>query len=342
MNLDIFNSDAFSMRSMTAAIESVPYQPSYLGSLGIFTPKPVRTDLIEIESRDNVLSLIQTDPRGAPPKQRTTEKRTIRGFKTVRLAQSDTIRAAELQGIRAFGSETELMQVQAEVMRRYTGPSGLLSNLELTWENHRLGAVQGIVLDADGSTLIDWFSEFAVTQPTEIDFDLDAASPASGVVRKKCAQVVRAMMRAAKGAWTTGTKVYGLCGDAFWDDLIAHTEVRSTYLNQQEAKEMRGPTAFEEVYYGGITFVNYRSTDDGSTVAVNTDKCKFFPVNAPGVFDVAMSPGETLDSVNTLGRPVYGMVIPDRDRNMKVDIEAYSYPLFICTRPLMLQRAKRT
>ena len=34
------------------------------------------------------------------------------------------------------------------------------------------------------------------------------------------------------------------------------------------------------------------------------------------------------------------MIVPDDDRNMFVDIEAYSYPLFICTRPGMLQRAK--
>ena len=35
------------------------------------------------------------------------------------------------------------------------------------------------------------------------------------------------------------------------------------------------------------------------------------------------------------------MTIPDRDRNASVRIELYSYPLFICTRPEMLQRAKK-
>jgi hypothetical protein len=41
--------------------------------------------------------------------------------------------------------------------------------------------------------------------------------------------------------------------------------------------------------YGGITFVNYRGTDDGTTVGVDTNKCKFFPANAPGVFECAYS-----------------------------------------------------
>lgn len=67
---------------------------------------------------------------------------------------------------------------------------------------------------------------------------------------------------------------------------------------------------------------------------------KFFPVGAPGVFQVAYSPAETFDYVNTPGLPVYGMTIPDRDRNAWVRVEQYSYPLHICTRPEMLLRAK--
>lgn len=336
--LDIFGSDAFSARSLTSAVESVPYQPNLLGSLPIFDPVPVRTDLIEIESRDGVLSVIQTDQRGAPPAQRTTEKRQMRGFKTVRIAKMDTIRAAELQGIRPFGSESELVAVQSEVMRRLSGPTGLLRDLELTWENHRLGAVQGQVLDADGSTLIDWFSAFGVTQPTEIDFALTTTTTD---VQAKCRSVVRAMMKAAKGAWLPSTRIYGLASDEFFDALTNHDRVRDTFLSWQAAQELRRDMAFASFDFGGITFLNYRGTDDGSTVAVAANKCKFFPVGAPGVFQVAMSPGENLEFVNTLGRPVYAMTVPDRDRNMKVDIEVYSYPLFICTRPLMLQRAKK-
>lgn len=336
--LDVFNSDAFSMRSLTAAIESVPYQPNLLGSLGIFEAVPVRTETVQIESRDGVLSLVQTDQRGAPPAQRTTEKRKMRDFRTRRLAKSDTLRAAEIQNIRAFGQESEMMAVQAEVMRRYSGPTGILRDLELTWENHRLGAVQGIVLDADGSTLDNWFTAFGETQPAEIDFALGTATTN---VRGKCADVVRAMQRAAKGAWLPTTRVVGLASDAFWDALVNHALVRDTYLNWQAAADLRKDITWQQFDFGGITFINYRGTDDNSTVAITADKCKFFPVGAPGVFQVAMSPGESLDMVNTLGRPVYGMIVPDRDRNMFVNIEAYSYPLFYCTRPLMLQRAKR-
>lgn len=339
---DIFNSDAFSMVEMLDAIERVPYTPQYLGSLNIFTPRPVRTVTVAVEDRDGVLSIIQTTPRGAPLPQRTDLPRKIRDFRIPRVAKGDRLNASEIQSIRAFGAETEVMQAQAEVARRLSGPWGLQNDMEITWENMRLGALQGVVLDADGSTIYDWFDEWDATQAAEIDFDLDAATPASGVVRKKCNQVVRQMMTSAKGAWTPATRVYSIVGDAFWDDLTAHVEVRQTYLNTAMAAELRGGNAYESFMYGGINWINYRGTDDGTTIAVGTDKAKFFPVGASGVFQVAYAPAETFEFVNTPGRPLYPMIIPDRERQMYIDIELYSYPLFICTHPLMLQRGKRT
>ncbi|MCX7178777.1 MAG: major capsid protein, partial [Proteobacteria bacterium] len=261
--LDIFRQDAFSMVSLTTALNKQPFQPSRLGDLNLFAPRPVRTTTVAVEERNGVLSLIQTSPRGAPLEQRELEKRKIRDFRTSRIAKQSHMTADEIQNIRAFGSETELMQVQDEVARRLSGPVGLMRDVEMTWENMRLGAIQGIVLDADGSTIYDWYSEFGISQAGEIDFDLDNASPASGAVRKKCSQVVRQMMVAASGAWISGrTQVYALCGDAFWDDLTAHSEVRQTYLNTQQAADLRGGLAYESFTYGGIVWENYRGTDD--------------------------------------------------------------------------------
>lgn len=340
--IDIFNNDAFSMVSMTQAFENVDTKPQRIGEMGIFDPAPIRTDTAMVESRDNGLVLIQTSERGAPLAQRDNGKRKVRSFRTPRVAQQDVIQAAELQGIRAFGSETEFAQVQQEVARRVAGPAGLIPNTELTFENMRLGAVQGIVLDADGSQLYDYFSEFGITQDTEIDFDLDNASPASGAVRKKCSQVVRQMRKASKGAWTTQTRIVGLCGSAFWDDLTGHKEVRETYLNTLEAKNLRGQIAYEHFDYGGIHWEEYIGTDDGTTVAIDADKAKFFPAGSPGTFQHVMSPAEFEAFINTPGKAWYTLIVPDRDRGAWTSVETYAYPLFLCSRPKMLQRAKRT
>lgn len=340
--MDIFDGNAFSTVELTAALNNVPYKPSFLGSLGIFEPTPVRTETIAIEQRDGQLSIIQTSPRGAPLDEGTKDPRNIRDFRTVRIAKGRTIQASEIQNIRAFGSLSELEQVQDEIMRESVK---LRQEAELTYEHMRLGAVQGIVMDADGSVIRNWFTEFGIQQPAEIDFDLDAANPASGAVRKKCSAVIRDMVRASKGAWVPGrTYVMGLAGDDFYDALTTHKEVQQTYLNQQAAAELRNDVGnvFEMFRFGQITFVNYRGTDDKSTVHVDTDKCYFFPVGANGAFQHAMSPGEAFEWTNQLGQPFYELLVRDLKRNMWVRPEIYGYPLFICTRPGMLLRAKRT
>lgn len=335
-SMDVFSGRAFHSHELTAALNRAPYLPTFLGEQNIFEPKPVRTIQVSIEQKGGTLSLIQTSERGAPLQQADRESRDIRDFRTVRIAKGDTLHAYEIEGIRAFGSESELQQVQTEVAGRLIN---LNNDVELTHENMRLGAIQGIVLDANGSTLRNWYTEWGIAQPAEIDFELDVATTD---VRAKCNAVVRAMMRASGGAWITGrTQVHALAGDNFFDNLTGHDNVRDTWLNQQAAAELRQGNAYTSFNFGSITFHNYRGTDDGSTVAVGSDVVKFYPVNAPGVFQVAQSPGETFDYVNTPGQRVYAMLVPDRERNAWVKPEVYSYPLYICTRPGMLQRGKR-
>ena len=116
--MDVFKADAFSIMSLLAAIKNVDYKPSFLGSLGLFQDAPQRTRTVAIESDDETLALISTSQVGAPPSQLSATKRKVRNFSTVRLAKASTIKAEELQGIRAFGSESEMQQVQAEVARR--------------------------------------------------------------------------------------------------------------------------------------------------------------------------------------------------------------------------------
>ena len=193
------------------------------------------------------------------------------------------------------------------------------------------------MLDADDSPIRNWFTEFGISQPAEIDFALGAGATD---VRLKCHEVTRAMARASQGAWIDGvTQVHALVGDGFFDALIAHKSVKETWLNWSAASELRQGNAFGSFHFGGITFHNLRGTDDGS-LAIGSDKAHFFPVGAPGVFIVARSPAETFDFVNTPGQRAYAMVLPDRERNASVKHEVYSYPLHVCTTPGMLQRAK--
>ncbi len=196
-NMDVFAADAFTMMSMTNAVDKIGFKPQLLGDLGVFDPVPVMTSKIFIEERENEPALIQTSARGAPPTRKGAEQRKVIGVEATRIAAADRISADQVQNIRAFGRESELQMVVNEVNRRQFL---LRRDMELTAENMRLGAVQGIVIDADGSTqLFDWPTLLGQTIPTELDFDLDNATPASGALRKNCNKVKRSVLRGLKG-----------------------------------------------------------------------------------------------------------------------------------------------
>lgn len=335
-SIDIFADNAFSLVELTAALEDVEYQPSQLGAMGIFTERSVRTEKITIERKETKLNLVQTSLRGAPPPPAEAQpRRNIRDFRAVRLMKSDHLEASEIAGIRAFGTESEFMQVQQEVLQRALN---LRNDLELTHENMRLGAVQGIVTDADGTVLFNWFDEWGISQPAEVTWDF--AALVDGKLREKCAQTIREIARAAQGAWSPGTQIVALCGDEFYDNLIKNAEVRATYLGWTAAADLRQASFWEPFPFGNILWMNYRGTDDNSKVAVPSTKVKFFPMNAPGAFLRVNAPGEFFDTINQPGQQYYALTIPDEKRNAFVDIELYSYPLYVATRPKMLLRGK--
>ena len=335
--MDVFNNSAFSTTSLSGFVQKMPFVPQLLGSLNLFTPKPVRSRNIFVDRTEGGITLIPTSADGAPPESLNSTTRDAVALKTTRLAKQFTLYAAELDGIRASGTESELMAVQTEFNARMLR---IRADMELTHEHHRLGALQGLLLDADGSTVIyNYATAFNEAIPAATSFELDVAT--TNVIGI-CKDIARSMARSGKGA-LAGATIHALAGDDFYDALVTHPNVEKFYLNQMAAQALRDQAAiFEAFTIGGITFHNYRGTDDGTTVAVPTAEAKFFPVGAAGVFEVAYSPLEAAGFVNTPGQPLYAMNIPDRDRNMWVKGELYSYPLYMCSQPRVLRKGTLT
>ena len=331
--MDIFNAPQFSVASLSGMVDRLPYSPSLLGSLPIFTPMPVRNRNVLVDRRNGRLQLIQTSADGSPPDVLEGEERDLVSLRTTRLTKRFTLYAYELDGIRAFGSESEVMQVAAEYNRR---AARLKADMTATHEHHRLGALQGILLDADGTTVIrDYFAEFGVAQPAPVALDFRRAT--SGL-RAQIATIRRNMIRESGGAIAEGTAIHALIGDAAYDALIAHPEVERTYLNWAAAADLREVKIFDSFTFGGITWHNYRGTDDQSAIAIAPNAVRLFPVGAPDVFVKAMAPYEGLGYLGTAGQDTYMINVPDRDRDQWTKGEIYSYPLYMCQRPDALRR----
>ncbi|WP_375261849.1 major capsid protein [Palleronia sp.] len=316
-------------------VRSTEFKPQLLGGLNLFEPIYSRSSSIAIASKDGALSLIPTSELGAPLEELIPKGAKVRVFHPHRLAKGSTIMASELAGVLALPFEDQLVEIADEVTDR-TGL--IMDDLELTWEHMRFGAIQGVVYDADGTTVLhNWYTEWGITQPAEINF---ALSVAGTDVRAKCREVGRKMRDAAKGAWTPGTRIGALVGDTFYDSLLNHPQIKETYLGTERAVSLEGVEGYSAIDIENITFINYRGTDDKSKIAVPTDKAKFFPIGARGVFKVGFGPAQEFKPyLNRRAREYYGMILADPSGREAWDrVEVYSYPLFICTRPGMLQR----
>lgn len=338
--LDIFSGDAFSSVTLSDAVQRNPYLPQGLGAMNLFKPNPIRTTSVAIESRQGALTLVGFSERGAPGQERTTEQRKMFTFKVPRLMHEDTITVAELQNIRAFGTTDIPMQVEAEVARRLSGETGLLASLEYSKEAMRLAAIGGLCIDPKtGSVLFDFNAEFGITQNTQIAFDF--ANAPLGHIRQTCNQITRAMARKAQGAFLPTTEVIALCSPEFFDALVTSPEVRQTYLNWSAAADLRGNTggAFSKFSFAGVSFIDYRGSDNLADIVIPAGTCRIFP-DAAGLYQHVMAPGESADFLNEPGRDVYVLPIIDTQRRTFFKMEAYSYPLMLPVRPEVLFSAR--
>ncbi|HHV69917.1 MAG TPA: major capsid protein [Ochrobactrum intermedium] len=334
---DVFNQDAFGIIEFQEKIvERVEHKPQLLGSLRLFDPLYSRSRTIAIADRNRTLTLIPTSPNGAPPEELIPQGANVRKFDTVRLAKGSTIFAIELAGVTALPFELQAKEITDEVTER---TKSIIDDLELTWEHMRFGAVQGKVLDADGTIIIDWFDFWGIDEPTEINFELDKPDTD---VRGKIRQMKRVMQKAAKGVWTPATRIGALVGDTFFDMLVNHPSIKETRIGTERAATLENIEAYSAIGIEGVTFINYQGTDDGSTIAIGPEKARFFPINARGAFSVGYGPAsEFKPYLNQKGREYYGLVLEDKSGRDEWDrVEIYSYPLFICTRPEMLLRGK--
>lgn len=337
-----FDGDAFNCLALTDAINAIPFVPGRAGQVAGWVEEGVPTTTIMIEEDGGELKLINPTPRGGPGETSKASARNARSLVIPHYQHDDFIAADSVQNVRAFGQTSQLEVLQDRVNAKLA--TNVQQKLDPTLEYQRVGALKGVILNADGSTLYNLFTEFGISQEAEIDFDLDAATPAAGVLRKKCAAAVRKIADNLGGV-VVGA-IYAECGDAFFDDLLAHPEVIESYKGTPMASVLRdgyvtpNGTVYGVFEFGGIIWENYRGKV-GGTSFVGTDACHIFPTGVPGLWRTVYAPADYEETVNTLGLPRYAKQYPTpngKGRNLEVQMNALNY----CTRPKSLLKGKRT
>ncbi len=342
---DLFTNDAFSLTGMIAAINDVDHIPDRSGVLAFASRdvlKGVPTTNVVIERVGEDLRLVATTARGAPAEKIVGDRRSLLELKVPHIQIEDTIHADEVQGVREFGTTNQFTTLESAVRKRLTK---MARRLDYTLEFHRLGALKGVIRDADGSILTDLYESFGylnssgIAGPEVFDFDLDSIATESGNIRVKCQDVSRFMKRNAKTILQRTAMPWAFCGDAFFDKLISRGDVKDAWKGTDSAAALLGDSyAFGIFEFGGIVWENYQGSDDESTIAVAPDEARFFWHGAPELYGEYYAPADYIETVNTEGLPRYAKLAPDRKFNRFVEIEAQTNPLPICLRPATLCR----
>lgn len=318
--IDIFRNDAFSVTNLTDAILKAPFKPSRIQALGLFGERGITSTSAVVEEKDGRLTLIQTSPRGGPGSQLGANKRRQRAFVVPHLERDSTIYADEVQGVRAFGSESETEVVQAVVDERL---AELRAMHEVTLEYQRVGALKGIVLDADASTLLDLFTEFGVSQQT---YGMDTGTGALEV-RRQVIEITRLIEDELGAEPVSAYRAF--CGDAFFDALLDSASIKGT-LQYQESQTLREDLR-RGFLFAGITWENYRGSV-GGTAFFEDDEAYVFP-EGTGIFKTYFAPADFNETVNTIGKRLYAKSFVDPELQRWTRLHAQSNPLSLCLRP---------
>lgn len=325
-----FAGQGFSLAEMTEAINLIPAPKGRIGELGLFAEEPIAQRSVVIESVEGELRLLPAVAPGAPATVAGRETRRLRSFIVPHIPHDDVLLPEEVQGVRAFGKQTQ--DPVAQVLMKKL--SKMRAKHEATLEYMRAKALTGVLKDGAGTTLYDWHAEFGTAQ-TSIDFKF---GDANGDVMKACLTVARHIEEHLLGESMTG--IYAIVSPEFFDRLVGHKSVKEAYAFYAATNPRRddvrrgfrfGPIVFEE-YAGSVTLsggATERLIAQGEGVA--------FPLGTASTFATYFAPANLIEAVGTLGERLYARQVPRLD-GRGIDLFTESNPLPIVKRPALVVR----
>lgn len=167
---NLLNSD-FSYASLVNALNSAPVSVGPITKSNLFDLNPIVSTDVALELVDDQISLIQTSQRGGIGDIHPNTNRNMVKLKTSHVRTSKTMLAdswLNRSGFNQGGTPANVMQERDRVLREMSG------RIRTTIDYMQAGALNGKILDADGSTIVDLFAEFEQTQQV-VDFALDVA-----------------------------------------------------------------------------------------------------------------------------------------------------------------------
>lgn len=281
-----------------------------------------------IEREGEVISFLPTAARGGVAQPHRSGPRAGVEVSTVHIPTRGSALADEVQDMRAFGKTTSDTPDALRVKKL----TEMRKNIEQTLAGHRVGAIKGLVLDADGSVILDMFALWGVAQQV-VSFALDVSGTN---ILTKVIDSERKSEDALGG--NTPTEFVALASPSFMDGLRSHADY-------ERRLQYAAPSALMADFRTGIaigntTFVEMRAPA-GSPIAIEDNTAYLVPRGVEGLLIARFAPGDYVDSVNTVGQPIYARSEP-MPMGKGYTLEAQSNPFHLVTRPRAIVKLTAT
>lgn len=329
----LVDSGAFSVQALTANINNLPDTPTRIGQMGLFQEQGVSTTIVMVGIDGHKLTLVPAVPRGSPAQPKGLHGKKVRPFVVPHLPQRSTVKADEVQNARSFAlaapvESGEAIQVNGAVQAVRQKVTALQAvhrrDNDYTIEWHRVGAIRGQVLDADGSVLIDIYDEFGLTQvTTQI-----ALATAGTNVRNALLGVKRAIETKLGGVAMSGVHIFA--SPEWFDALTGHAKVEKAFERWQEGAALRDDLR-RGFQFGGFT-IEELSGSVGTNKMIPAGEAIAFPLGVPDQFITRYAPADYIETVNTEGLPYYSKAEVEKF-GKGIEIESQSNPINLNTRP---------
>lgn len=326
----------FTTEELSLAISNLPTRIGNPADIELFRTIPGTATTFDVEFYAESGILVPTTEWGGVAPKNSSGKRSAKSFKIPHMPLEDVVKAADVMGVRAFGS-TQAETVGGKVLDKL---QQMKNKIDSTLAFRRSKAKQGLIIDADGTTILNYFTEFGVSQ-VEVDFELGTATTN---IAAKCQDVIDAVEDAL------GQEVYSSVevevDRAFYDALTAHKNVREVFLGWSAAEEKLGRSNTSGFVFGGLKFiVNRQKAPTGANgalepiIAAKTGTA--YPKGTQDVFVTALAPADFKETVNTQALPFYAKSEALRfGRGDELHVQANQLPIVL--KPLALVKVKST
>ena len=314
----------FNVTELSAAISNLPTRIGNPSDAELFRNIPGTTNVFSMEFYEESGILVPTTEWGGVAPKNSSGKRTAKSWTIPHMPLEDVVKAADVIGVRAFGS-TAAETVQGKVLDKL---QAMKNKIDATLAYRRSKAKQGIIVDADGTTILNYFTEFGLSQQV-VYFDLGTATTN---IAAKCQDVIDQIEDGL------GQEVYSSIevevDRAFYDALTAHKNVREVFLGWSSAESKLGRSNTSGFEFGGLKFIVNRQKV-GATPLVAASTGHAYPRGTQDVFLNGLAPADFNETVNTLALPYYAKQA-GKQFNRGFDLHVQSNQLPIVAKPKAL------